>query len=92
MFGGDAVRIIQGGCSLAVGLSRFDVLTIEEVARQFGDAAPDGEGRDEYMAALTVRSRSLDMAARALTNGRRETDRIVVPAAQAFGVTLEFRE
>jgi len=91
MFGSDAMRNIQGGCSLAVGLSRFDVLTIEEIARQFGDAAASGDGRDEYMAALTVLTRSLEMAARAIANGRREADRIVVPASQAFGVTLEFR-
>ena len=91
MFGGDAMQTIQGGCSLAVGLSRFDVLTIEEIARQFGDGAASGDGRDEYMAALTIRTRSLDMAARAIANGRREADRILVPASQAFGVTLEFR-
>jgi hypothetical protein len=91
MFGADAVRQVAGGCSLALGLSRFDVLTIEEVGRQFGDAAPDGDGRGEYMAALTLRTRSLDMAASAIADGQRETDRIVVPASQAFGVTLEFR-
>jgi hypothetical protein len=91
MFGSSAVRQVTGGCSLAVGLSRFDVLTIEEVARQFGDAAPDSDGRGEYMAALTLRTRSLDMAAGTIANGRREADRIVVPPSQAFGVTLEFR-
>ena len=91
MFGGHAVREVANGCSLAVGLSRFEVLTIEEVARQFGDAAPDSDGRDEYMAALTLRTRSLDVAAGAIAGGRRDADRIVVPASQAFGVTLEFR-
>ena len=48
------------------------------------------------MAALTIRTRSLERAAAALAAGqidgvRREPDRIVVPATETFGVTLEFR-
>jgi hypothetical protein len=48
------------------------------------------------MAALTIRTRSLDATAAALATGqipevRRHPDRIIVPADQAFGVTLEFR-
>jgi hypothetical protein len=48
------------------------------------------------MAALTVRTRSLERAAAALGAGsvggfRREADRIIVPASETFGVTLEFR-
>ena len=93
MFGEDAIR---RRCSLAVGLSRFDVITKDALAGEFGDAAPAADGRDEYMAALTIRTRSLERAAAALAAGqisgvRREADRIVVPATEAFGVTLEFR-
>ena len=49
------------------------------------------------MAALTVRTRSLECAAAALAAGqingvRREADRIVVPATETLGVTLELRE
>lgn len=96
MFGDDAVRRSDAGCSLAVGLSRFDVVTMDTLTREFGEAAPAGDGRPEFMAALTLRTRSLDMAAAALAAGqiagvRREPDRIVVPATQTFGVTLEFR-
>jgi Glyoxalase-like domain len=96
MFGEDSVRQTTAGCSLAVGLSQFDIITPAEITREFGDAAPAGERREEYMAALTVRTRSLDDAYTALSAGqikgiRRETDRIVVPAGEAFGVTLEFR-
>ena len=95
MFGEDAVRRSATGCSLAVGLSRFDVVTMDALAVEFGDAAPAGDGRDEYMAALTIRTRSLERAAAALAAGRingvrQEPDRIVVPAAETFGVTLEF--
>jgi hypothetical protein len=95
MFGADAVRPILGGFSLAIGLARFDIVTPAELARQFGDAAPAAEGRRDYMAALTFRTRSLDHAANALAAGTisaaREPDRILVPAAAAFGVALEFR-
>lgn len=95
MFGEDAVRRSATGCSLAVGLSRFDVVTMDALAREFGDAAPAADGRDEYMAALTIRTRSLERAAGALAVGgikgvRQEPGRIVVPAAETFGVTLEF--
>jgi hypothetical protein len=94
MFGADAVRPIADGRTLAVGLSRFDVITPEALARDYGDAAPDGGGRADFMAALTFRTRSLDAAARALSAGqvdsRRRDGRIVVPAAGAFGAMVEF--
>ena len=97
MFGEDAVRRIGTGCSLALGLSRFDVITPDALFREFADAAPAADGREQYMAALTVRTRSLELAAAALAAGRinrvrREADRIIVPATETFGVTLELRE
>ncbi|MBV9252394.1 MAG: VOC family protein, partial [Acetobacteraceae bacterium] len=94
MFGDDTVRAIADGFSLAVGLSRFDVLTPEALQRLFGGAAPDTGGREEHMAALSLRTKSLDTACAAfqdLPYDRRE-DAVIVPAAAAFGVTLEFRE
>ena len=96
MFGEDAIRRGGRGCSIAVGLSQFDIITMDALVHEFGDAAPAADGRDDYMAALTIRTRSLDRAAAALAAGqikgvRREPDRIVAPAAEALGVTLEFR-
>jgi hypothetical protein len=96
MFGEDAVRQNATGCSLVIGLSQFDIVTPTGFAHDFGDAAPTGDGRDEFMAALTIRTRSLDAAAAALAAGKirgvyRGPERIVVPAAEAFGVALEFR-
>ncbi len=96
MFGEDAMRRSGTGRSLFVGLSQFDIITSDALVREFGDAAPAAEGRDEYMAALTIRTRSLERAAAALAAGqiknvRHEPDRIVVPATEAFGVVLEFR-
>jgi Glyoxalase-like domain len=95
MFGADAVREVPGGCSLAVGMSRFDLLTHEALVNQFGEAAPGGDGRAEFMAALSFRTRSLDAAFAALEAGGvdgfwREERRVVVPAASAFGCALEF--
>jgi hypothetical protein len=96
MFGEDAMRRSGTGCTLAVGLSQFDIMTKDALVQEFGDAAPAAEGRDEYMAALTLRTRSLEHVAAALAAGaikgvHREPDRIIVPASEAFGVTLEFR-
>jgi hypothetical protein len=93
MFGADAVRRSATGCSLLVGLSRFDVVTPVGLAAEFGAAAVGAEGRDTFMAALTLRVRSLERAAAALQvpGVVRDDDRIVVPASEAFGVTLELR-
>lgn len=94
MFGDDAVRHRGENNSLLVGLSRFDLLTPDAAAAEFGDAAPADNGREEYMAALSLRTRSLDRTAAALQTGRivmrRDTDRILVSPSETFGVTLEF--
>ena len=97
MFGTDAMRESVDGCRLLVGLSQFDVVTPAALRAAFGDAAPDGGGRSEFMAALTLRTRSLKAVQAALRAGGIEAavqdqERIVVPAAAAFGTVLEFRE
>ncbi len=93
MFGADAVRRSATGCTLLLGLSRFDVITPVGLAAEFGDAAVSAEGRATFMAALTLRVRSLERAAAAVQGPGvvREADRIVVPASAACGVTLELR-
>ncbi|HBK08480.1 MAG TPA: VOC family protein [Acetobacteraceae bacterium] len=95
MFGPNTVRATDDGCSLSLGLSRFDVVHPAALWEMFGGAAPDSRGRRDYMAALTFRTLSLDAAETALEAGRiRGVDRIgtslLVPATEAFGVTLEF--
>jgi Glyoxalase-like domain len=94
MFGLDTVRAEPGGCTLLLGLARCEVRTPEAVRAEFAAAAPPEDGRTEFMAALTLRTTSLDHAAAALAAGgiaaRREPDRLIVPASAAFGVTLEF--
>jgi hypothetical protein len=91
------VREIADGCRLLVGLSQFDVITPAALQRAYGDAAPEGEGRAEFMAALILRTQSLEAVAKALHSGgisaaRHDSDQIVVPATAAFGTVLEFRE
>ncbi len=90
MFGAETVRPVASGISLVVGLSRVDVLEHAAVAARLGAA----EGRAEYMAALTLRTLSLERAASALAAVPvvRMADRLIVPAEAAFGCALEFVE
>lgn len=95
MFGARAVRTTDDGCALIVGLSRLDIVTPAALWEMFGEAAADSRGRETYMAALTLRTLSLDTAERTLEDGGiKGIDRIgasvLVSAAEAFGVTLEF--
>ena len=95
MFGVEAVRPTDDGCALVLGLSRFDVVTPTALWEMFGGATPDSRGRRDYMAALTIRTLSLDAVERALeAGGIHGWDRIgtsvLVPAREAFGVTIEF--
>ncbi|MCW3474297.1 VOC family protein [Limobrevibacterium gyesilva] len=94
MFGDGAVQPIAGGLRLVAGLTSMDVVTPAELARRFGDAAPQGDTRDEYMAALVLRTRSLAQAAGAVQaeGVRREATRLLVPATQTMGVVLQFQE
>jgi hypothetical protein len=96
MFGPDAVRDIKNGKKVVIGNSRFDIVTEAEVKAQFGDAAPDAEGRKAYMASLTLRTTSLAKAAGALEAGKiafiEKDGRLIVPAKEAMNATLEFTE
>ena len=97
MFGPDALRATGGGHSLMVGNARFDILSPAELQRQFPGACPDAAGRGAYMAALSLRTTSLEKAARALRDGgiagvTRQDGRLVVAAAHAVNCTLEFVE
>ena len=97
MFGPDNVRDIKGGKTVIVGNSRFDIVTEATLKAEFGDCAPDPEGRKAYMAGLTFRTVSLARVARTLQDGKiagvvRDDKRVVVPAKQAFNAVLEFIE
>ncbi|HEY2132048.1 MAG TPA: VOC family protein [Acetobacteraceae bacterium] len=90
MFGAEAVLPIEGGLRLAVGLARFDILRPDFLARRLGPAAPDAAGREEYMAALALRSTKLDAASIRVDGVINDAARLLVPAAQTMGVALEF--
>jgi hypothetical protein len=99
MFGTDNVRDKNGaktdGKTVVIGNSRFDIVTAAALKAEFGAAVPD-DSRPAYMAGLTLRTVSLDKAARALQAGKieftREDGRIVVPAREAVNAVLEFVE
>ena len=94
MFGTAALAPVPGGLSLLAGLGRIDVLRHDAVAALLGSAAGEAGGRAHYMAALTLRTRSLDMARAALAAGgvaaQEHPARILVPASAAMGCPIEF--
>ncbi len=94
MFGPAAVRPIEGGLRLAVGMANFDVLTRPALAERFGAETLPDDGRPEAMAALVMRTTALATTAQALqgTPTRTHAGQILVPPAAAFGVTLAFQE
>ncbi len=96
MFGEDSVRQTTDRCTLSAALARVDIVTPAALDAEFGPAAPAAEGRDQFMAALTLRTLSLDWAARALLEGgiaaTQDSQGIIVAAGEACGVTLVFQD
>jgi len=98
IFGANAVTPgPHGSWKLAAGAISIQLVTAEELTRQFGDAIPDPAGRVDYMAVLSIRTASLSRAAQAIRAGairgvRIEPDRILVPAKEAMNVAIEFVE
>jgi len=95
MFGATAVRETEDGCAVIVGLSSIDIVTPGALWEMYGTAGAESRGRREFMAALTLRTRSLDATECALQAGgikgaERIGASILVPANQAMGTTLEF--
>ena len=96
MFGWNAVSPRNYGASMAAGLARVDILTPHALQAEFGGAAPAADGRKAWMAALTLRTASLDSAAAALAASRVPHTHgpagIVVPASELGGMTLVFQD
>src|SRR5258708_21921095 len=96
MFGPESVREIEGGKTVVAGNSRFDIVTEAALKAEFGDAAPDAEGRKAYMAGLTFRTLSLATVVHALQEGKidfiQSPGRIVVPAREAVNARPELVE
>ncbi len=96
VFGANSMRQTADGCSLSAGLARIDVVTPAALDVEFGADAPEAEGRDQFMAALILRTLSLERASRALRDGciaaTQDGLGITVAASAACGVTLVFQE
>lgn len=95
MFGPEAVRTTPGGYRLAMGLSHCDVVEPREVSARFPGAAAPPLGRREWMAAVVLRTQSIEMAEAALHRGgvalaARTPERVLVGPEQTMGVTLAF--
>jgi hypothetical protein len=92
---GSAATEQDGRLSVTAGTARIELAPPAAVAGEFGAAAADPAGRNEYLAAAGFRVTSLPQTARLLhqTAGLRvEGRRAVVPATAAFNTTLEFTE
>jgi hypothetical protein len=95
MFGPVAVSIDHTGASIACKRFRIEIVAPHLLAGNFGPDAPAADGRSDYMAAMSVRTQSLDKAEAALsTAGIKHTrfadGRVVVPASETMNVTIEF--
>jgi len=93
MFGEAAVRDGPNGVTLQMTNASVEIVAPEALSRRFAAAAPDPAGRGEYLAALTIKTTGLAKTAQALAGRqgvRSHAGGLVVDAAQAFNVTLEF--
>ncbi len=87
-----------GNCTadgrLTAGAAHIDVVTPAALQVEFGGCMPDADGRQQFMAALMIRTASLDHTADALHAGgianKRHGNTITVAARDAGGVTLVF--
>jgi hypothetical protein len=96
LFGADAVTGAADHKRIDAPGITIEIVRQGAVARAFGSNAPDGGGRDDYMAVLELVTVSLDRTEDALRErgvpSSRQDDRLVVPASEAFNVTLRFVE
>jgi hypothetical protein len=98
MFGRDRVREAAGGTwQVAAGTVHIEILPLETLQRQLGEAMPEAAGRGDFMARLSIWTASLAQASAVLRSAaisfrQGEPGRILVPAHAAGNVALEFVE
>jgi hypothetical protein len=95
LFGSDVVVDRRGGCAIAAGTVQIELVTPNALAGEFGEAAAEPSGRNEYMAVLEIRVVSLSKASqwlRSVPGVRIDPDRLVVPASAAFNTAIVFSE
>jgi catechol 2,3-dioxygenase-like lactoylglutathione lyase family enzyme len=92
ILGGDVVN--RKDASVSLGYFMLKLVTAAALQDEFGDLAPDPQGRTSYMAALILQTKSLDMARNALrasgVSCREGTNSFTVPATAAMGAALRF--
>jgi hypothetical protein len=92
ILGDDVVN--RSNASVSLGYFTLKLVTAPALQAEFGELAPDPQGRASYMAAVTLHTASLDMARRALDAGgvsyRDDKNSLTVPATAAMGTTLRF--
>jgi catechol 2,3-dioxygenase-like lactoylglutathione lyase family enzyme len=92
MFGERSVRRTATGCVLVAGLATVEVSTPMALTARLGSAMPDPAGRSQFMAALTLRTTSLDQVWAEVPEAVRFERGLLVPANAAGGAALIFRE
>lgn len=91
LFGPDPVRRSGAGCKLITGLATVEVVTPSALASRFGPAAPDAAGRRQFMAALILRTASLERTRASVPGAEPFEDGLLVPADAAGGAALMFK-
>lgn len=94
MFGVEPARV-DGGMRFTAGAVAIEIANHEEAARRLGRALPDAAGRPDFMASMRLRTASLREATALLgpaTGAASRDGRLLVPAAAACNVALEFVE
>jgi hypothetical protein len=96
MFGRDHVREAAAGTwQVTAGTVRIEVLPLETLQRQLGQAMPEAAGRGDFMARLSIRTASLAQTSAVLRSAaipfqHIQPGSILVPARAAGNVGLEF--
>jgi Glyoxalase-like domain len=97
IFGAESVEAASGGETLRAGRATVFFLTPAEIEHRWIGAAPAPQDEADRMVALTLKTRSLDLARQCLKAGgisgaHEQPGRLIVPHEQAGGVALAFTE
>jgi hypothetical protein len=94
ILGNDVIRVGAQEASVVLGHFTLELVTAAALRRRFGDFAPDGNGRDAYLAGLKLQTASMNEAKAIFQdNGiacRADGTSVLVPFFEAMGTMLEF--
>lgn len=92
LFGRDFVRRTATGFTLVAGPAMIEVIPHAALVARLGSAAPEPDGRGQFLAALALQTISLDKVWAEAPEARRFETGLIVPANAACGTALIFRE